>query len=252
MGRRIFHRAKRSGAAELRAFLAFLRNPDPEPTNDLSRGSRIALWFWLFLFAITVTVTAGLLALPLIITSDATPGDNLLAAFDQPPVAVILTIVLLGPLIEEMIFRGWLTGTLRAMGGVTVFLAVVFGGPWLLRRISPDAITLGTQVALAVTGIALFIAIQRYGSDASAIWYRRIFPLVFWAQGAVFGGLHFANIANGPLALSLVAVTPLVICGWLWGYARLTLGFGAAWLLHAAYNVPSVAAMLAMTALRPN
>jgi len=32
---------------------------------------------------------------------------------------------------------------------------------------------------------------------------------------------------------------PLVVCGWLWGYARVVLGLPAALVLHMAYNVPS-------------
>lgn len=143
-------------------------------------------------------------------------------------------------------FRGWLTGTIQALAGSAVFLAIVFGGSWLLHYLAPHAPTLGAQAGVAALGLLAFCAVQWKKSGGHPAWYQRAFPIAFWSQGIAFGGLHFANLATDSPILSLLSVLPLVVCGWLWGYARIVLGFGAAWMLHMAYNLPAALAVMAV------
>jgi len=231
--------------------VAFLRHPRLDQNIDTGTLSRNALSFWLLVFSFAVTAIFALLALPLIVSSSVSPADNLRHVFGQSALSVIVMVVILGPLIEEMMFRGWLTGTIQALAGSAVFLAIVFGGSWLVRYLLPDAPVLGGQAGVAALGLLAFFAIQRKEVEVHPAWYKRAFPIAFWSQGIAFGGLHFANLATNSLILSLFAVLPLVICGWLWGYARIVLGFGTAWMLHMAYNVPAALATMAVIALRP-
>lgn len=239
----------RAGMVVLRDLLAFLRHPRLDRATGPQPISRSTTAFWLLVFSFALAAAAAVIALPLVLMFGAAPGDNLRQVFGQPAIFVVVVVVLLGPLIEEMIFRGWLTGTPSALAGTVVFLALAVGGPWLSRQFLPDLPALAAQVGFAAAGLAAFTAIQRRGGDARPAWYERVFPLTFWAQGIVFGGLHFANIAIHSLALSLVVLVPLIGCGWIWGYARIVLGFGPAWLLHAAYNLPAAVATMVMIAL---
>lgn len=244
--------ARKSCTFALSSFLTFLRHPGLDRNLDTGVISRSALSFWLLIFSFAVTAIFGLLALPLIVFSSASPGDGLKVVFGQSAISVIVMVVILGPLIEEIMFRGWLTGTIQAMAGSAAFLAIVLGGSWLVRFLIPDAPVLGAQAGIAALGLLAFSAIQRTGSEARPAWYKRAFPIVFWSQGIVFGGLHFANLTTDSLILSLLAVLPLILCGWLWGYARIILGFGTAWMLHMAYNVPAALATMAVIAIMPS
>lgn len=80
--------------------------------------------------------------------------------------------------------------------------------------------------------------------------FERIFPYLFWAQGLVFGALHLKNMAASSSIIAILFVLPLVMCAWLWGYARLMTGLGGAVILHAACNVPAVLGTIALMASR--
>lgn len=229
-----------------RGFGRFLLHPSLERHPETGPVSRTALVFWLLVFSFAATAIFALLAVPLIVSSNAAPGESLRAVFGQSAISAIVTVVILGPLVEEMMFRGWLSGTPRALGGSAAFLAIVFGGSWLLRYYAPAASGLGAQAALAAVGYLVFFAIGRKDAGVPCAGFRCAFPLAFWLQGLAFGALHFANISSASILLPLLMTAPLMICGWLWGYARVALGFEAAWLLHMAYNVPAALATMAL------
>jgi hypothetical protein len=225
----------RSGRSALAAFMSFLVRPDVEPSNGPHSISKRVLFWWLLIFSFAATAIFALLALPILLASEVEPGENLRRVFDQSVVTVIVVVVLLGPLVEEMMFRGWLAGTYQAIFGVLVFLALFYGGGRLLQN--PG---FAEQAGIAAVALMLFVLIQRIGKPARPTWYKALFPYLFWTQGIVFGGLHFANVAGSSYVLPILMTAPFVICGWLFGYARTVLGFGGAWLLHSAYNLPAV------------
>lgn len=234
----------RSGKLTLNGFLTFLARPSPTGVHGDDRVSRKALALWLLALSFAATAMSAIVALPVVFLTDAAPASNLKAVFSQSAIATFLTVVVLGPLVEEVIFRGWLPGTMRALAGSAAFLITWFGGLWLLTRYAPHAVGLGSNIGLAAIGICAMAAIGRAGREARPSWYCAAFPYIFWAQGLVFGGLHFANLATGSLILPLLMCLPLVMCGWLWGFARIMLGFNTAWALHMAYNVPAAAATI--------
>lgn len=238
---------QRSGGFALNAFVAFLFRPSLE-VRGTEAISRKAMTLWLLVFSFAATALFAILAFPLIFYADAAPGEGLRAVFDRPVISMIVMVVILGPLVEEVIFRGWLTGTVRAFAGSALFLTIWFGGTWLLTRYLPEAAGLGLLSGLAAAGFLAFIAVNRNKGRNPAAWYRSVFPFVFWGQGLLFGGLHLANISSESPMLSLIMTAPLVICGWLWGYARIKTGFGTAWMLHMAYNLPAAMATMAYAA----
>lgn len=197
-------------------------------------------------FSFGATAVFGLLALPWMLGSDFQPGKSIQTAAEQPIASIILAMIVIGPLIEEIMFRGWLTGTMRAFLGCAAFIAIWFGGTSLAAEYIPAALRQLTYAGLALCGLALFLWLTRKKPVHQLAWFQRLFPLLFWMQGLVFGALHFSNIANASWVLSALSIAPLVICGWIWGYARVTIGFGPAWLLHTAYNIPATALIIAM------
>jgi len=147
---------RKSCTFALTGLVAFARHPRLDQNLDTGVISRNALSFWLLIFSFAVTAISALLALPLIVFSSTSPGDNLNVVFGQSTIFVIVTVVILGPLFEEMVFRGWLTGTIQALAGSAVFLAIVLGGSWLVRHLIPDAPVLGTQAGVAAIGLLAF------------------------------------------------------------------------------------------------
>ena len=93
-------------------------------------------------------------------------------------------------------------------------------------------------------GFIVFSMIAGIGKGRPHHRYVSTFPILFWLQGIAFGAMHFANFTSTSIALPLLMTMPLILCGWIWGYARMRSGFGAAWILHAAYNVPVATLMI--------
>lgn len=230
--------------------LDFLRRPSLEPrlTPGTPAWARLA---WLGLLTFGVAAVFGLVSLPLILSGDARPAGGL-EALTEPLVTVVVAVMVLGPLVEEVVFRGWLDGRWRSIAGAAVFAAIWFGGVaiWPLFAFGDMAMaaTLGLAgLALAGMTLAARTVVATWGSERRVPSASRVFPWAFWGQGLVFGLLHMVNVESGSPVLPLLAAAPTIACGWIWGYARLAHGLGAAWLLHAAYNAPAVAALLLIT-----
>lgn len=242
---------RRSGQAALGDFWTFLKCPTLEEREAARPILKPLLMVWLLIFAFATTAMFALLALPLLLVSQVAAGDNLEQVLEASPFSILVALVLLGPLVEEMIFRGWLTGTVRAFLGTAVFLGVFYGGAFVLGRLGDEPIPGAMQIGVSALAFLLFLLILRYGPAFRPASYRHLFPYAFWLQGLVFGGLHFANLSGSSIVLPLLMTIPLVMCGWIFAYARVVAGFGGAWLLHALYNIPSAIGAILIPVLAP-
>ncbi len=243
-------KAKASFHSTISALLAFLREPRLIHAPYESAASKIAAGFWLFILSLVITIGFGVLALPFMLMAKAAPGDQLQRALTQSLPSIVVSVILLGPLIEEIIFRGWLTGTWRSFAGSALFLAVVFGGAPLMTKFfgGPLIVKQLILVGLGLFTIWLLAPIDR---GARVPGYERAFPFLFWGQGIVFGVLHYHNVAADSAIISLLSTLPLIACGWLWGYARIALGLKGAVMLHAAYNVPAAFGTIILMMMHP-
>jgi len=242
--------AKASFYSTISAFLTFLRRPrltDPPYENV---ASKIAAGFWLFILSLVITMGFGVLALPFMLMAKAAPGDQLQQVLTQSLPSIVVSMILLGPLIEEIIFRGWLTGTWRSFAGSALFLAVVFGGAPLMTKFFGGPLIV-KQLILAGLGLVTIWMLAPIDRGTRVTGYERAFPFLFWGQGIVFGVLHYHNVAAGSAIISLLSTLPLIACGWLWGYARIALGMNGAVMVHAAYNVPVAFGMIVLMMMHP-
>lgn len=241
----VIARTKASLLENIVELLDFLRKPGVHRTADQPRSRRLATGIWLFLASLAVTAIFALLTLPLVLVAEAGPSTALRQTFSNSLLAVVVAVVIVGPLIEELIFRGWLTGTWRSLAGNALFLAIFYGGAALMSEL--DVGPAGVKsLGLVALGLAVVWLLRPLGSRARVPGYDRIFPFLFWGQGIIFGLLHYQNFSAASPILAVMMTLPLIVCAWLWGYARIVLGIGGAVLLHAAYNVPVVVGMIAM------
>jgi len=245
----VLAKARRSGKSVLLSFLRFLRRPHLDAAEDSSSVSRPLLLVWLLVFAFLATAIFALLALPLLLISDVTIGENLRRVSNQSVLPLLIALIVLGPLLEEMIFRGWLTGTYQGMFGAALFLGIFYGAAFVVKGSGDETMHVAVQIGASAAALLIFTMIERLGTPARPRLYKTLFPYLFWLQGLVFGGLHFANLVGSTFAVPLLMTAPLVICGWLFGYVRMVAGFGSAWLLHALYNLPSAVGAVLLSRL---
>ena len=169
--------------------------------------------------------------------------ENMLEQMEFTP-GWIAAIVLGAPLIEELIFRSWLSGKPGHVLAAAIMLAgAAFAAAMGAAYVGEQA---ETSVALALIGAAVLGALALFllRRRAPMGWFRAIFPGLFWLVTLGFGFMHLTNYEAASLAILLPLTLPQIVAGTLFGYARVQYGLWAAILLHAAHNGTAVSLAL--------
>ncbi|WP_017665922.1 type II CAAX prenyl endopeptidase Rce1 family protein [Porphyrobacter sp. AAP82] len=149
-----------------------------------------------------------------------------------------LAFLVIAPLLEELVFRGWLTGRVAALRFAAcgfAALALMLAGVALV----PDH---GRALAWAGAGVALaglvHWSLTREREHARTVppAYIRHFGGIVWAQALLFGAIHLGNYADLASPLGLAVVLPQVLGGLLLAFIRTRAGLAAGMAYHAGYN----------------
>ncbi len=155
---------------------------------------------------------------------------------DIPLAEDMFNALLLAPVLEEALFRGWLTGRIAALR----FAAYGFGALGLFT--SSLMVPAGYAAAMSLAGSALVFAglihwsRTRHRDTAVPVWFTRHFHWLVWSSTVLFGLIHLGNYEALAHPLGVLVVVPQTIGGLLLAYTRTRLGLGAAMAHHAAYN----------------
>lgn len=161
-------------------------------------------------------------------------------AFDQVSKAMLVPfVVLLAPVAEELAFRGWLTGRVRAVWlvgcgfAVAVFLAMV---NFHVHEVPASFAVLG----MGIVAPAGWFWLRRRGVVPG---FERAFPVLVWLSIVVFGLSHLSNYPRFSWTL-LPMVLPQLWAGMTLSYTRMRIGIVGAMLIHAVANAISVSLAL--------
>jgi membrane protease YdiL (CAAX protease family) len=156
------------------------------------------------------------------------------------PLVLVPAVVLVFPLLEEALFRGWLTGRPRALWLVAMAVAGagLLGAVALHRQETAASLGVVATVPAALSG--WFVLRRRTDPPR---WFARAFGAWFYLSVMVFGLMHMANYRT--LAWSVLPmVLPQIWAGLVFGYLRMRQGLVASALAHAAGNAATLAAAL--------
>jgi len=156
------------------------------------------------------------------------------------PGALVPIVVVVAPVAEEALFRGWLTGRPRALW----LLAMALLGAVLLCAVVlhwHDQIASLGVIAAAIAALAGWLVLRK-ATDPPR-WFARRFGLWFYVSVAVFALLHMANYPRASWAL-VPMVIPQLWAGLVFGYLRMRQGLIASILAHAVGNAAALAAAL--------
>lgn len=166
----------------------------------------------------------GDMYLPLAIEQQASLAEDL---FDY---------LLLAPLLEELLYRGWLDGRLAALrfaaygfAAEALFIAALFLD-------NPAAQIVGLfAVGVVLAGLLQWLATRDRDRQVPP-WFSCNFHWLVWGSSLLFGLIHLGNYEPLTHPLGVLVVLPQIIGGLLLAYTRTRLGLGAAMAQHAAYN----------------
>ncbi|MCK0127157.1 CPBP family intramembrane glutamic endopeptidase [Erythrobacter sp. F6033] len=235
-----------SAREEWRAFLSFLKRPHlPDQTARSGNGLHATLrmlsldliFLLLFISTLLVLVAIGI-ELP----------ENLNSSLEMN-VGTVILVVIAAPLIEELIFRSWLSGRPRYLIVIPIMLiAGTVAGVMGVTR-TGEAAEIGVGLAVVGGVLASTIAMIVLWKRTSPGWFKTIFPVAFWISSVAFALVHFANYTEGSFLVLLPLVLPQFVLGSIAAYLRVHYGFWTAIALHAIHNGIAIGvAFLAMAA----
>ncbi|AWW72958.1 hypothetical protein CD351_00800 [Erythrobacter sp. KY5] len=233
--------------AEAHAFWRFLKAPD---LNDACKSDRpIHRTVIVFAMLALMVIALSVLLAPAALLMGAGQSAQLDQTMSADPLRLVLGVAVLGPIVEEILFRSWLTGTWRFLAGAGVFALVLYGVPFALTPGWQDGDNIQSYLLLTLALAAFAMAAIAVRSTAGPAFFERSFRWIFWVSTILFGTLHLANYSGtGGLAL-LVFTLPQVLAGAVFGYARVKIGLLSAIALHMAFNAVPVGAALFMRLL---
>lgn len=225
-----------SAREEWRRYAGFIRRPRlPARAQPMSRASLRAV---LRMLGLDFAMMAVLMALAtLVVAAGVDLPETALENIDLT-LGIVALVVIGAPLLEEIAFRGWLSGRPGHVFGLVV---IVIGLGAIAAMVAlGDATGVGMGIVIIAClvffpGLALLI-LWRWRRRPAMPWFTRAFPLFFWLSTAGFACIHLFNFAEGSLYVLLPLVLPQFVTGSILGYLRVHYGLWAAMLLHALHN----------------
>lgn len=213
-----------------RDYFRFIRRPRLSETREPLGRAALADVGWLV--ALTLVMAALLLG-------SFSAIEALGVHFPEPSIDIdsrllqVLAITLI-PALEEVLFRGWLTGRRLAITAAAAVLVLVILGP--------AAAQLGVWGVVAVLALWVGLGAFIFSRSQQRVVERlqSIFPAAFWASTALFAGAHLMNYGIHAPPVAVLLILPQFIGGTILGYARVRYGMWANIGIHASLNAAVV------------
>lgn len=227
-----------SALGEWRNFFGFIRKPQlPQKATGISGASLAAT---LRMFGLDVLVMGVLLlTVSLVSLTGFEPPRSMLADLDFGPL-IIFGIVIMAPLIEEIGFRGWLSGRPGAFWSVLVLIAA-FAVSLVFDPNENPLIVVTSQAGALFAAIGLAIWLR---NRAPYAWFARFFTPLFWLSTLAFALVHLSNYNEDTSPVLLLFTIPQLITGAICGYVRVRYGLWSSILLHVLHNGTIMAVVL--------
>lgn len=207
---------------------------------------------WLFAVNCIIVAIIAAILVPIMLAFGVSMSNEMSDLFQRPVWELLLIVVIIGPIIEELMFRSWLSGSPRLLipfSGLILWMALTYSYEQLGW---PGPASIGAAPLLALIAIAVLIGVIALWKKPVPGWYVRIFPLVFWSQALLFGSVHIFNYAGDNPAALLPFVLPQIVGGLIWGYARIRYGWWANIAMHMAYNLIATSGLVYILLTRPD
>jgi len=158
----------------------------------------------------------------------------------EPGLLTIIFVVVAAPILEEIVFRSWLSGRAAIIAFVLLALLGLGVLPLVASGFETNAMKLGVgglglAIGFILAPLAAFLLLRRPVSPV----FARFFPWLFWASTVAFALIHLGNYTNASwamLGILLPLILPQFALGTMLGYLRVHYGLVPAIALHASHN----------------
>lgn len=218
---------------EWRRFGRWLKRPVLPPYLAPGRESFIGT---MRLLVLDLMVVGALIAILMIaVAAGFEVPENVNSTLEMNAVTVLL-IVVLAPVLEELVFRGWLSGRVSWLAGFAIAVVAGIGAAVVAVGADGDGMRAVSGAVLIGGLLAALVAMILLRRRPAPNWYRAIFPVAFWLSAIAFALIHLLNYNEGALWILLPLILPQFVLGTMLGYVRVHYGLLWCVLLHAMHN----------------
>ena len=236
-----------SARDEWRALGSFIRVPHlPQAARPLGAAPVLSV---LRLLALDLMIMAVLVGIALGVEAAGFElPENVLEKLEIG-LPLVMLMVVGAPLMEETIFRSWLSGRPGHVLAVLAVLLFALGAPFaagffgLGNGGKSAAALIGGAGVLAGIAAAIFV-LWYFRGRGPWRWYARHFRWFYYGSALAFASVHLTNYTEGNAIFLLPLTIPQLILGLFLGYTRVVNGFWSAILLHALHNGIAVSLVL--------
>lgn len=215
-------------------FVTFLRQPVlPQRARKFTGRTLAAIGRMLVIDLLVMAVLVTLASIVIMAGIDLPD-----TALEQMEITafIAVTVVIAAPLVEEIVFRVWLSGR----PGHVIPLAILGLGILVMTQTdltrSMEAVNVRAIGAALLTLAGAVIALYMLRGRPAMDWFASLFPLFFWGSAVAFAAVHLLNFDEGSLWVLLPLVLPQFVVGTMLGYLRVHYGLVASIMLHALHN----------------
>lgn len=232
-------RTDSTAMALVRDLWAFAKAPSPAP-------ARLS-WGKVMLLALAVLLCIDLalaLAAEGLQTSLESAGHNFpdYAPVEMSPYWEVVAFLIIAPVLEEALFRGWLSGTRAALRFAAIVCAAIVS--LIAVAMVSNQTVLGAAsflfFGIVVAGLVQWLVTRDRDTDRPD-WFIRNYKWLVWGSALIFGLCHLLNFDNIDEPLDLLVVLSQTIGGIVLAYTRTRLGLSAAMVQHSAFNAAYLA-----------
>jgi len=191
------------------------------------------LLFRLWLISMSAAIIAGIFGSMLIdFKLIPNPGVASLQDNNLPRIIVVLGPLILGPVIEELIFRA----QLRRFTGSLIFISFIAG--IILSAILQSLWAFMISPFIFLVIFIIYRSILPKSVSKKFKYWALLFPWHFHFTAICFALVHLANFEKGIALLpyGLLYTLPQLVVGLIFGFTRMAYGLKYSIALHALYN----------------
>lgn len=217
----------------------FLKNPNqidkvPQPIEQRLRSIRD-----LFVIKWLLTLVWTIFATPVILIFQS--RSETVISTDSSILGLLIVSVVLGPLIEETIYRLPLIFKPIYLGLAVGLTTYVITSYYLLEISIWDLEHyFSYRLLSALIMTALVIWVVKEIPDLDMRFKMRLFPFFFYFSAIAFGLSHFEDLREYNFLYLSVMLVPYIISGIIFGVVRIMHGFRYALVLHSFNNLVAV------------
>lgn len=227
----------------------FFLKPEQESFSEQTITGKIKWLLFLLVFEMPLMFAAAFLLQLLAENGLFDSEDHLVMKFmkENSKTVIVILLILVGPFIEELIFR--LPLRFKKVNFIPFTLIILFYAGTLIFKKLHLSLAVSIPLFVAITAFLIFYIFNRNMAEKREKTLPANYSLYFYSVTILFALFHLSNYKYTPnlLLFAPIVVLPQFISGFLFGFIRIKQGFIWGFFLHALHNAVFVLPLLLLS-----